>query len=391
MSAVTQVCLSRKVVVVSLVAVLVCGLFVGAGFWLLSGSPDSDGVQPADFYVGVTATGTVAQTEALIDKVKDYTNLIAFTNLEVTENLTSLEQVTDYAYKNGLSFFVQQVFPSPFAHYNYDPIAWESEAKIKYGNQFLGYYLYDEPGGSQLDQLPGAFIQFDNTSRPYDYRDAANTYVYYLYIQMRDFIKGNLVTSDYGLYWYDYEAGYDTVLCQFGWNNSRPIDIALCRGAAEMHNKTWGAIITWTYQQEPYLAPASEVYQDMVTAYNAGAKYVMIFNYPQIGPYGVVTDDHLAILEQFWNYVHVTPQPKTSNTARVAYLVPNNYGFSFSSSTGSIWGVWGPDNMTEQIWTNVNHMVEQYGDGFDILYDSPWTTFFARYHYDHLLAWDSDF
>jgi hypothetical protein len=158
-----------------------------------------------------------------------------------------------------------------------------------------------------------------------------------------------------------------------------------------MHNKTWGAIITWTYQQEPYLAPASEVYQDMVTAYNAGAKYVMIFNYPQIGPYGVVTDDHLVVLEQFWNYVHVTPQPKTSNTARVAYLVPNNYGFSFSSSTGSIWGVWGPDNMTEQIWTNVNHMVEQYGDGFDILYDSPWTTFFARYHYDHLLAWDSDF
>jgi hypothetical protein len=105
-----------------------CAAFLLGRVLLLSGSPDSDEAA-CRFLYRVTATGTVAQTEALIDKVKDYTNLIAFTNLEVTENLTSLEQVTDYAYKNGLSFLCSRFFPSPFAHYNYDPIAWESERK----------------------------------------------------------------------------------------------------------------------------------------------------------------------------------------------------------------------------------------------------------------------
>ena len=59
-------------------------------------------------------------------------------------------------------------------------------------------------------------------------------------------------TSDYALYWFDYKAGYDTVFTEFGWNNSRQMDIALCRGAATVKGKDWGAIITWTYDQPPY-------------------------------------------------------------------------------------------------------------------------------------------
>ncbi len=392
MSLVKQGGLRRRVVIFSLIAVLACGLFVVAGFWVLSGSSDPEKVQsPADFYLGVTATGSVAQTEVLIDKVKDYTNVIAFTNLTVTENITLLEQVTDYAYQNGLGFFVQQAFPTPQSAYNYNPITWALTAKERYGEQFLGYYLYDEPGGSQLDQGEGEFIQFNNDSRPYDYRDAANTYVYYLYIQMRDFIKTNLMTSDYGLYWYDYEAGYDLVLCEFGWNNSRPLNIALCRGAAEMHNKTWGAMITWTYRHEPYMESAPELYQDMLTAYNAGAKYVLVFNYPQTGPYGVLTEDHLDAIKQFWTYTQNTPQNGSSNTEKVAYVIPDNYGFGFRSGTDSIWGVWGPDNMTQQVWAGANKLVDQYGDGFDIIYGSYWSHAFARYHYDRQIPWNSNF
>ncbi len=375
---------SRKVVAFSLVAIVVCALFVGVGFWILAQANDAPS---PSFYVGVTTGGSVEQSKATIDKVKDYTNVIAFTNLTVTKNLTTLQEVVDYAYDNGLSFYVQQIYPSSYANYNYDPFVWVSEAKARYGDKFLGYYLYDEPGGNQLDV--SGFYQFDkNNSMPSDYRDAANTYVYYLYVQMRDFIKTGvpLMTSDYGLYWYDYEVGYDLVLTQFGWNSSRDLHIALCRGAAEMHNKTWGAMITWTYRDAPYLESATELYQDMVTAYNAGAKYVMIFNYPQIEPYGVLTEDHFDVLKQFWTYVHTVSQNYSSNTQKLAYVLPDNYGFGFRDGDHSIWGVWGPDNLTDPIWSDVNTLIAQYGDGFDIVYGSLWTSAFGRSHYDTFLG-----
>ena len=47
-----------------------------------------------------------------------------------------------------------------------------------------------------------------------------------------------------------------------------------------MQNKDWGTIITWKYTQPPYLDTGENIYNQMVTSYNAGAKYITIFNYP---------------------------------------------------------------------------------------------------------------
>jgi hypothetical protein len=99
----------------------------------------------------------------------------------------SLVEVCDYAYRGGLSFFVYMYDPIR-GGFNYDPVGWVFEAKEKYGNSFLGYYLYDEPGGNQLDK--GSFSQFSKSiNSPLDYRDAANTYCYYLFAIMRNFMK----------------------------------------------------------------------------------------------------------------------------------------------------------------------------------------------------------
>ena len=62
-----------------------------------------------------------------------------------------------------------------------------------------------------------------------------------------------LITSDYVFYEFDYKAGYDAVFAEFGWNHSRPLNVALCRGAASMPNKDWGVMITWTYDSSPYI------------------------------------------------------------------------------------------------------------------------------------------
>jgi hypothetical protein len=54
-------------------------------------------------------------------------------------------------------------------------------------------------------------------------------------------------TSDYVLYWFDYLGGYDVVFAQLGWNDTLAKNIGLIRGAAQMQNKSWGAIITEIY------------------------------------------------------------------------------------------------------------------------------------------------
>ena len=343
---------------------------------------------PDGFYLGVTAGGDVADTKRLIDKTKDFTNLLIITNPDVTRNRTRLEETMNYACNAGLSVFVYMVYPSLRIVFDYNPFTWVAVAKHKYGNQFLGYYLYDEPGGNQLDL--GNFSQFGFENMPYDYRDAANTFVYYLYVQMRDFIKTDmLVTSDYGLYWYDYEAGYDAVFCEFGWNHSRAINIALCRGAAVMHNKTWGVMITWKYDQAPYIESSSELFQDMITAYKAGAKYVAVFNYPNIGPYGLLTEEHYDAIKDFKDFVNKNPQNGTSNRDKIAYVLPDNYGWGFRSPEDKIWGVWSADEKSERIWNDVYNLTQQYDYDFDIIYGSPLTWAFGRSHYDKLIWWNA--
>ncbi len=46
----------------------------------------------------------------------------------------------------------------------------------------------------------------------------------------------------------------------------------------------------------------------MRTAYESGAKYVGIFNYPKINDYGTLTDEDFEALERFWNQMVKTPQ-----------------------------------------------------------------------------------
>ena len=75
------------------------------------------------------------------------------------------------------------------------------------------------------------------------------------------FLSSNtkVFTSDYDLYWFDYLSGYDVVLSQIGWNLSYNQQIAQIRGAAELQNKEWGIIITWKYQNPPYLDSGAEI------------------------------------------------------------------------------------------------------------------------------------
>lgn len=338
-----------------------------------------------EFLVGVEcAYGNVRDLKDLVDKVKTYTNLFVVGSLDISFNQTALNETCDYIYDAGLYFIV--FFTSPMDQkYGYNPYVWILKAKQKYGDKFLGTYRYDEPGGNQLDRTSSNFVV-----EAKDYADAAKTFVDSLYLHIEYYLYSSpkMFTSDYGLYWFDYKGEYDTVFAEFGWNHSRHLNVALCRGAAKAQNKNWGAIVTWTYNNTPYIEHGDALYNDMILAYQNGAKYVVVFDYPQIERYGILTEEHFDALKKFWNYIHSSPQNYGVDQGKVAYVLPSDYGFGFRSINDTIWGLWKADERSEKIWDDVNKLLDQYGSRLDVVYDDPEFNNALKSHYNRLIFWN---
>ncbi|MBN1784781.1 MAG: hypothetical protein JW815_03495, partial [Candidatus Bathyarchaeota archaeon] len=197
-------------------------------------------------------------------------------------------------------------------------------------------------------------------------------------------------TSDFALYWFDYLAGYDTVFVEFGWNHSIPQHVGLGRGAANVQNKEWGAIITWTFQQPPYLEDGTQLLEDLKTAYQAGAKYLIVFNYPtypQDNPYGILEDEHFDAMETFWNMTHSPQNSLEKVEAEAAFVLPKDYGWGMLRPDDNIWfPEWGPDNKSTLIWENMNTLIAKYGLKLDIIYDDPRFSF--EEEYSNIYMWN---
>jgi hypothetical protein len=355
-----------------------------------------------DFYFGVTFGGTTKSgAKLLIDKVKGYTNLFIVASWDISQNESALNDIFQYAVDSGMSVIVY----FDYVFFDVEPWTWLQSwfetAQAKWGAKFLGVYLYDEPGGNQIDSNqwrsgPSAKRAMENAS---DYSDAAARFVKDIpsTISWQNVEKVGLrtFTSDYALYWWDYLAGYDTVFVELGWNNSRAQQIALCRGAAEAQNKDWGAIITWTYYDPPYIASGPEIYQDMLTAYGAGAKYVVVFDYPtypENNPYGILTEKHFAAMKQFWNYVQSYPRSSYGEAdGQVALVLPKDYGWGTRRTQqrieDRIWGFWPEDNKTQVIGQDMNVLLRRYGLKLDIIFDDPQFNYQERYAQIYL--WNS--
>jgi hypothetical protein len=196
--------------------------------------------------------------------------------------------------------------------------------------------------------------------------------------------------SDYALYWFDYKAGYDTVFAQFGWNQSRPLHIALCRGAATMHNRDWGVIITWTYTNQPYLESGEDLYKDAVLAYDSGARYVLVFNHPTApnATYGTLEEEHLVAMSKFWDYTRQNARPNGLSET-TAYVLPKDYGYGFRGSNDTIWGRFEADALTNQICVDLNKLLVQFGTQLDVIYEEGWVSSSAlASRYKELFFWN---
>lgn len=221
------------------------------------------------------------------------------------------------------------------------------------------------------------------------YIDQCNTLISRAKDRSSNFTFNNFLTADYALYWFDYKGGYDTVLAELGWNNTVAQEIGLVRGAANLQGKDWGTIITWKYTHAPYLANGNEMFEQMKASYEAGAQYVVIFNYAEdmSGSYGTLKEEHFEALERFWRDVVQNPSVAYGGIkAEAALVLPNNYGWGMRRPDDTIWGLWDANSTSQQIWTQLQGRLEQYGLKLDIVYDDA--AFPAASKYDKVFFWN---
>jgi hypothetical protein len=316
-----------------------------------------------------------------------------------------MNEIVNYAVASGLDVIVYFGFFNPNDTWQ---IPWLDYAKQQWGSRFLGVYLNDEIGGQVIDGnwteyynqlrihgLPEYYAHEPtidlalNGSLPMDNNNGAYHFNYYLQndLGLNELHSRSIhsFTSDYALYWFDNLGGYDTIFCEFGSNQSIAQAIDLNRGAANMQNKSWGDIITWTYDQPPYIENSTAMYNDLMTGYLAGSKYEIIFDYPQVGdnPYGILTDAHFSALEKFWNNIQTL---KPNSPPQTALVLPHDYGWAMRDPQDPIWGVWTPDGTSAQIWSISRTMLKEYGTNMDMVYDDG--QFHVQGRYQQIFFWN---
>ena len=270
--------------------------------------------------------------------------------------------------------------------------------------------LIYEPNGKVLNENGQVVTNQGNISQfePYqqvlnqdpllNYTDAANLYV----SNLKSTLSGignqtdvNLFTSDYGLYWYDYLGGYNTVFAEQFGTNADTQALALVRGAADMQGKNWGVMIEPSCQSPLTLQTGDQIYGELKQAYEDGAEYAVLFNYaPNCNStLGLLRDEQFAAIQRFWENVVQNPKETNNVTVQVALVLPANYGFSISSAghdttskIDTIWGIWGPDVNSKQVCSSVQQSLAKYGSRLDIIYaDSGYPT---AGRYQQVIYWN---
>jgi hypothetical protein len=98
-------------------------------------------------------------------------------------------------------------------------------------------------------------------------------------------------------------------------------------------------------------------------------------------------DEHFLALEKFWN--NITGGSKVARGSikvESVLVLPRNYGWGMRSPEDTIWGFWGPDEQSAQIWTLSRKLITQYGFSLDIVYDDP--SFDVSQKYCQIYYWN---
>ena len=225
----------------------------------------------------------------------------------------------------------------------------------------------DEPSFTTYEELLNVkpFKDADETAERFVARDQGKI----------EYLKNSSITvftSDYALYWWDYLSGYDVVLAHMGSNITLTQQIALTRGDTKLQSKDWGIVITWKYNNPPYLDTGAEILSQMQTAYECGAKYLVLFNYylDDGTPYGTMQKEHFQALENFSNNVVKNPHVTHCSTkADTVLILPQNHGCGMRWREDKIWGIFKADEQALQLWDLMQTTLQNHGLKTDIVYE----------------------
>jgi hypothetical protein len=342
---------------VFLVSLLVGSIFL-IYFFIINNPPEK---LPSDIFVGVdVAYDDLEAIKEIIDQISPYTNTFVIGSTGITTNPTKLGEVGQYLFDKEMYFIIYYEMPPP--------IEVLEEYKTRWGERLLGFYAHDEIGGRQLDLYEYRFVwEAEN------YTHAATQFVNKLDALLENHYNRSsnfrLFMSDYALYWFDYKAGFDTIFAEFGWNYSRQLNVALDRGAATIQNKDWGVMVTWTYTNSPYIESGEALFDDLVLAYENGAKYVLVFDSDENYTQSILSLEHLDALERFWQYIKDNPRPVNLLDGRVAFVLPKDWAYGFRGPNDKIWGLWEKDELALAISEDLGVLLDEYGSKLDVIYN----------------------
>ena len=242
-----------------------------------------------------------------------------------------------------------------------------------------GKYVTDEGNISQFEP----YQQLWASNPIQTYAEAANYFVNTEHAALTSI--GNesdvrLFTSDYGLYWFDYLSGYNTVFAELFGTQIDQETFALVRGAADLQNKTWGVILEPSSQSPITLQTGDQIYGELQQAYEEGAEYGVVFNYAQNdNGIGLLQDSQFSAIQTFWTDIEQNPKETVNDTAQDALVLPADYGWGMRSQNDTIWGIWQPDVNSQQVWNSVQQSIATYGSRLDIMYATPPYSTAGRY------------
>ncbi len=198
----------------------------------------------------------------------------------------------------------------------------------------------------------------------------------------------NLFTSDYSLYWFDYLGGYNTVFAELFGQQTDAQTLGLVRGAADMQDKSWGVMVEPSSQSPLNLQTGDQIFNELKQSYEDGAEYGVVFNYaPDTNSTaGLLQDEQFNAIQRFWTDVVQNPKATNNIKGQNVLVLPSDYGSSLRSPTDNIWGIWQPDNSSQQVWNSVQASLAKYGSKLDIVYNDP--NFSTAGKYQRIIYWN---
>ncbi len=124
----------------------------------------------------------------------------------------------------------------------------------------------------------------------------------------------------------------------------------------------------------------------MILAYNKGAKYIVVFDSNPTFTQGILDPQHLNAIKLFSQYMKSNPTTDGSTTPNTAYVLPQDYACGFGGSNDKIWGLWGPDNLTIPITTQLYCLMQQYGNNLNMVYADESINYTSQY--SELIFWN---